>query len=57
MIVGIATILTLTIVRINQMSVNHQANLVIQEECLENDGTVVIVDNGLLSFSSTYCEE
>ena len=55
LIIAILTVITITVTIVNQINVNHQANLSKSEECVMNGGTV-IVKKGFLSLS-LYCEE
>jgi len=53
--IAILTVITITVTIVNQINVNHQANLSKSEECIMNGGTV-IVEKGFLSLS-LYCED
>ncbi|MDI7741182.1 hypothetical protein QMK38_04130 [Lysinibacillus fusiformis] len=55
--IAVTTIITVTFIRLDQININHQANLTKSEECIENFGTVVAEENVFLSLTSVYCIE
>ncbi len=55
LLVTTVAIITFAFIRISQIHVNHQANLIKSEECMLNGGTVII-EESLLSLSTVHCE-
>ncbi|WP_223702336.1 hypothetical protein [Sutcliffiella deserti] len=57
LIIVTVAVLFLGALRIVQMEINHRANMVKMEECMDNGNTVVVKNEGLFSLSSVSCEE
>lgn len=56
LIIGTLAIITLAVFKMNQININQQEMLIQSEACVQQNGTVVVEEEGFLSLPTTYCE-
>ncbi|WP_157076808.1 hypothetical protein [Halalkalibacter krulwichiae] len=57
LLAAILLIVVAAVIRFNQIQENHEANKVIAENCIDNEGTVIIQEGLFFTLTSVTCEE